>query len=245
MRTLDFNNPKAPSIINAWVKEKTHGKIAEIEDKIPGSAILYLINAAYFKGIWGVKFDEKHTTERDFTLLDGSKKKVPMMMAGAKNFKYLMGENFDAVGLPYGVEKVSMYIFVPHKESSLKKFYQGLNAGNWKAWMAKFQQQELTVVMPRFELEYETKLKDVLVELGMGIAFDSGEADFGRMCSGKVWIDEVKQKTYLTVSEEGTEAAAATSIRMKKAISVNRPFFCAIRNNETGAILFMGSIVEP
>lgn len=103
--------------------------------------------------------------------------------------------------------------------------------------------------MPRFKLEYEVALNNALTNLGMGIAFDAGKADFSGMCSdGRVWIDEVKHKTHLTVNEEGTEAAAVTSVRMKKgprAIYVDRPFFFAIRDNETGAMLFMGSIVEP
>ena len=247
--TLDFTDSKAPSIIDAWVKEKTGGKIETIVEEIPSGAILYLISAVYFKSTWAVKFDQQYTREGDFTLLDGSKKKVPMMMTGAKGVKYLKGDNFEAVGLPYGDGKVRMYLFVPHRESSLNQFYKELNAGSWDDWMSQFQQTELTIVMPRFSLEYEIVLNDALANLGMGVAFDSGTADFSGMCiGGRIWIDEVKQKTYLEVNEDGTEAAAATSVRMKKgpmAIYVNRSFFCAVRDDETGAILFMGSIVEP
>jgi serine protease inhibitor len=245
--TLDFGDPKAPSIIDAWVKEKTGGKIKKIVEEIPGGIILYLIDAVYFKGAWAVKFERQYTRERDFTLLDGSKKKVPMMMTGSKEFKHLKGDSFDAVGLPYGDGSVSMYIFVPHRESSLDEFYGELRAGNWDEWMSRFQKSEITVVMPRFNLEYEVVLSDALADLGMEVAFDSNAADFSRMCAGKVWIDEVKQKTFMEVNEEGTEAAAATSVRMKKGpgIYVDRPFFCAIRDNDTGAMLFMGSVVEP
>ena len=247
--TLDFTDSKAPSIIDAWVKEKTGGKIKELVEEIPSGVILYLISAVYFKGAWAVKFDQQYTKERNFTLLDGSKKKVPMMMTGAKGFKYLKDDNFEAVGLPYGDGKVRMYLFVPHRESSLNQFYQELSAGSWDDWMSQFQQTELIIVMPRFSLEYEIVLNDALANLGMEVAFDSGTADFSGMCIGdRIWIDEVKQKTFLEVNEEGTEAAAATSVRMKKgpmAVYVNRPFFCAVRDDETGAILFMGSIVEP
>jgi len=249
LKYLDFSDPMAPSVISAWVKEKTNGKIENMVESIPGGVILYLINAVYFKGVWGVEFSKEHTRERDFTLLDDSKKKVLMMMAGSKAFSYLRGENFDAVGLPYGDGKVSMYVFVPHRESSLKKLYTELNAGSWEDWISQFHQQsELIVIMPRLNLEYQITLNSALTDLGMGVAFNSGAADFSRMCSGKVWIDEVKQKTYLEVNEEGTEAAAATSVRMSRgprAIYADRPFFCAIRDNETRAILFMGSIVEP
>ena len=248
LRHLDFDDPKAPSVINDWVKEKTQGKIEEIEHEILSGVILYLINAVYFKGRWTVMFDEKYTGERDFTLLDGSKKKVAMMMTESRRFKYLAGKSFDAVGLPYGAGKMSMYIFVPHRGSSLKEFCEELTAGNWDNWMSQFQQPGLTVVMPRFKLEYDVKISDALIALGMGIAFEPDAADFSGMCSGRIWIDEVKQKTYLEVNEEGTEAAAATSVKMKKGgrpMHVDRPFFFAIRDNETGAMLFMGSVVEP
>ena len=246
---LDFDDPKAASVINAWVKEKTQGKIEDMVNEIPKGVILYLINAVYFKGIWGIEFNEEYTKERDFTLLDGSKKKVPMMMASSKGFRAFMGQEFDAVALPYGDGKVSMYIFVPHRESSLKEFYRELNAGSWEGWIPQLRQQEIILIMPRFKLEYDVKLNDALAELGMGMAFGKG-ANFEGMCpGGGVWIDEVKHKTYLEVNEKGTEAAAATSVRMKKGpatyVHVDRPFFCAIRDDETGAVLFMGSIVEP
>lgn len=247
--TLDFAHPEAPWVIDTWVREKTGGKIEKIVETIPGGAILYLINAVYFRGAWAVKFDSQNTMERDFTLLDGSKKKVPMMMTGAKGFKYLRENNFSAVGLPYGDGRVGMYVFVPDEDSSLKELYEGLNAESWDEWMSRFQEAELMIVIPRFNLEYDIVLDDALTDLGMGVAFDAGAADFSVMCpGGGVWIDEVKHKTFLEVNEEGTEASAATSVRMSRgsrAVYVNRPFFCAIRDDDTGAILFIGSIVDP
>jgi serpin B len=249
--TLDFSDPKASSIIDAWVKEKTGGKIEEIAGEIPGGAILYLINAVYFKGAWAVRFDKQHTRESDFTLLDGSIKKVPMMFASAKSFWFLKGDNFDAVGLPYGDGKLRMYVFLPHRESSLKELHKDLSVASWNEWISRFRQTELNVFMPRFSLGYEIVLNDALTSLGMGIAFDGGAADFSGMCpGGGVWIDEVKQKTFLEVNEDGTEAAAATAVKMKRGapptrVYVDRPFFCAISDNETGAVLFMGSIVNP
>ena len=249
IEALDFGDPDAPAIIDAWVKEKTGGKIEKIVDEIPGGVILYLINAVYFKGLWAVKFDEKYTGERDFILLDGSKKKVPMMATQSDRFGYYHGDRFEAISLPYGNGNVSMYIFLPDMESSLKEFYSNLNAGNWESWMSRFQKEDVTVVLPRFKLEYEIVLNDALAKLGMGVAFDGSKADFTNMRSGKCWIDEVKHKTFVEVNEEGTEAAAATSVRMKKGganmIRIDRPFFCAIVDNSIGTVLFMGSIVEP
>lgn len=248
IRTLDFDATEAPSVINTWVEEKTGGKIEGVVEDIPKGTILYLINAAYFKGAWGVKFDKKYTQEKDFTLMNGGKKKVSTMMTGGEGFKYLKGDKFDGVGLPYGYGKVWMYAFIPSRESNIREFYDILNEKNWNDWMKKIQGEEITIVMPKFSLEYEISLSDCLTNLGMGVAFGK-DADFGRMFSyGGVWIDEIKQKTFLKVDEEGTEVSASTTVIMKKGpmgVYLNRPFFYAIRDEETGAILFMGSIVEP
>jgi len=250
IETLDFDAPSAPAVIDAWVKEKTRGKIEQMVQEIPGGIILFLINAVYFKGSWAVKFDEKYTRERDFTLLDGSKKKIPMMMSKSDRFRRYRGDGFQAISLPYGDGKVSMYIFLPNRDSSLGEFHKSLSAKNWESWVSQSQREETMIILPKFTLKYEVVLNNALEELGMGVAFDGREANFEGMCSGGgVWIDEVKHKTFVEVNEEGTEAAAATSVRMKKGgprpMTVDRPFFCAIRDNETGTVLFMGSVVDP
>ena len=249
IETLDFSDPQAPSVINAWVKEETQGKIEDMVNAIPGGMVLYLINAVYFKGSWAVRFDERYTRERDFTLLDGSKKKVPMMITKSDQFGRFQGDGFQGVSLPYGDGEASMYIFLPDRDSSLEDFYRRLDAGNWEDWVSQFHTEEVQIILPRFRLEYEAILNNALSKLGMGVAFDSSKADFGGICAGKCWIDEVKHKAFVEVNEEGTEAAAATSVSLKKGgpipVIVDRPFFCAIRDNDTGSVLFMGSVVEP
>ena len=250
---LDFNDPSAPNIINGWVNENTNGKIEKILDSIDPLAVMFLINALYFKGTWTKEFDKKKTKERIFTLLDGTRKKHPMMSQSG-SYRYYKGKNFQAVSLPYGNETVSMYIFLPDKNSSLEEFLDDLDVENWKKWMSKFHKMNGSIVLPRFKLEYEIVLNDVLSYLGMEVAFNPRQANFEGMCSipPNVFIQEVKHKTFVEVNEEGTEAAAVTSVRMGLTsvrrtfrIIVDRPFFCAIRDNKTGAILFMGSIVEP
>jgi serpin B len=252
LRSLDFGDPVASAAaINKWVDEETRGKIREmVEDSEVGmDVVLFLINAVYFKGSWTVKFDEQYTGERDFTLLDGSKKKVPMMMTKSNRFGRYQGDGFQAVSLPYGDEKVSMYIFLPDRDLSLEEFHKRLSAESWANWMSRFQKEETTVILPRFKLECEANLNKALKELGMGVAFSSRDADFTGMCTGRCWIDKVKHKTFVEVNEEGTEAAAATVVKMKRGgpapVRVDRPFFCAIRDDTTGAVLFMGCVVEP
>ncbi len=153
-----------------------------------------------------------------------------------------------------------MYVFLPSKELGLKGFLDRLNAEDWKLWINSLHEREGEIVLPRFRLEYEKTLNEVLKSMGMEIAFDRSRADFSRMYEispdENVFISEVKQKTFVEVNEEGTEAAAVTSVKMTLATSVNeeprkfkmivdRPFFCAIRDNETGISLFTGAIVDP
>lgn len=146
-----------------------------------------------------------------------------------------------------------MYVFLPDKSSGLKAFYRNLTAENWNQWISQLHDAQGTVVLPRFKLEYEAILNDALKSLGMEIAFDGHRANFTNMSSmANACINQVKHKTFVEVNEEGTEAAAATSVEMRAvsmgptfSMVVDRPFFCAIRDNETGTILFMGSIVDP
>jgi serine protease inhibitor len=250
---LDFSDPDAPSRINQWVDRNTKGKIDQIIDRIDPSAILYLLNAIYFKGVWTKAFDPKKTREDLFTLLDGSSKRHPFMQQSGR-YRYFRGETFQAVSLPYGEGRMSMYIFLPERRSSLKEFEGQLTAEHWTLWMRQFREMEGAVFLPRFKLKYEEGLNQALTALGMGEAFDRNRAEFGAMCSipPRVFINQVKHKAFVEVNEEGTEAAAVTSVEIRVTavpstftLKVDRPFFCAIVDKETNAILFMGSIAEP
>jgi len=249
VRNLDFNNPNAPAVINGWVKEKTNGKITRIVDKISPFTTLYVINSLYFKGEWRAKFDKKHTHSRDFTLLDGSKRKVPMMFRTG-DYMHYRNNAFQAISIPYGNKRFSMYVFLPDRNSSLEEFHRSLNAKNWEYWLSKFHEIEVELGLPRFKLEYEVKLNDALKAIGMEVAFDPGAANFEGITSRRpFFIDEVKHKTFVEVNEEGTKASAITMMSFAESgpeeFIVDRPFFCAIRDNGTGTVLFMGSIVEP
>jgi serpin B len=255
---LDFNDPRAAAVINEWVNQQTRGKIKRIVEAINPLATLFLLNAIYFKGYWRVQFDPAKTKEDTFTLLDGRQKKHPMM-ARSGQFDYYRGQGFQAVSLPYGSGDIRMDVFLPDQNSSLMEFQQKLTAKEWTK-MTQFNRTEGHLVLPRFKIEYETDLNDALKALGMEIAFDPARADFTGICAvppaQNVYIDQVKHKTFVEVNEEGTEAAAVTSINMVAAgltlsppkpftMIVDRPFLCAIREKKTGAVLFMGSIVNP
>ncbi len=252
---LNFDDTGAANTINAWVKEKTRNKIDSIIDPpINPETVLFLINAIYFKGEWSDPFDPDMTRDLAFNLPDGSQKDLPVMLKN-EDFRYFETEDFQAVSLPYGKnERVSMYVFLPAVNSSLEELYEEMNVVNWKKWIASFGNMEGEVGLPRFKFEYETSLNDTLKNLGMAIAFDDSAADFSGMrpVPPRLVISEVKHKTFVEVNEEGTEAAAVTSVEvgmtaMPETFSmiIDRPFFFAIADDLTGTILFMGSVTNP
>jgi serine protease inhibitor len=250
---LNFKDAAASNIINNWVKENTNGKINKIVENIEPNQVLFLINAIYFKGNWSNEFDKSQTAQYPFYITSGRRKQHPMMSQEG-DYRYYESEQFQAVSLPYGKDgKVSFYIFLPKQSSNLKALYQNLNVENWEKWMTQFNKQKGFIRLPRFKTDYEITLNDALKTLGMEEAF-SNKANFSGM--GKNFaISQVKHKTFVEVNEEGTEAAAATSVGIVATslrqepepfrMIVDRPFFCAIRDNQTGSLLFMGSIIEP
>ena len=257
IRSLDFRSPSAKETINGWVSEKTQGMIEELLDQIPGDAILYLVNAIYFKGGWADEFDPKETRKENFHLPDGCTEAVPMMRRSDK-FLYFDGDGFQAVSLPYGDGRVSMYLFLPDKDSSLEEFHKNLDIGRWEAWMGSYSKKRGSVTLPRFKAKYRKLLNKPLKDLGMVSAFDGVDADFSKMIvspHGNVLISRVIHEAIVEVNEEGTEAAAATAVEMKLTsvrveedpfvMVIDRPFFFAIRDNRTGSVLFMGSIADP
>ncbi len=246
---LDFINPQAPSIINNWVSQKTKGKIDQIVDQISPDQVLFLINAIYFKGNWETPFDKSQTANKTFYLTDSSSKQHPMMSQSGFHRCYET-DTFQAVSLSYGQKgALRMYIFLPNSNTNLATFSQQLTPENWNKWMQGFRKINGIIEIPRFKIEYEVELKSTLIALGMAGIFDISKADFSAMTDDNVAVDSVKHKTFVEVNEEGTEAAAVTSIELIRGLTfqmnVNRPFFCAIRDHTTGTILFMGTIVDP
>ena len=256
IQEIDIFDSESPKMINQWVKEKTNGKIEEIVDSpLDPDLVTILINAIYFKGDWKYEFDESQTEDRPFYLKDGSTKDVPLMSLEEK-LAYMENETLQAVSLPYGEEnEMSMNVILPKENVDLAEFQNMLTYENWQKWTSEFQVKEGTLLLPKFQLEYEATLNDMLKRLGMTTAFAKG-ANFGKMIqeADPLWISQVKQKTYLDVNEKGTEAAAATSVEMVTEsfnmdgpfrMEVNRPFLIAITENQSNTILFLGAINNP
>jgi len=252
---LNFNDPNSVSTINAWVKQNTKDKIEKVVDRIDADSLLFLINAVYFKGKWEAPFEKALTQPQPFTLSDGAKIQHPAMSRSGE-YRYYDAPTFQAISLPYGSGRFSMEVFLPKPNSNLVKFQQQLTAKNWQEWSTKFTRREGLIQLPRFKVEYETSLKNVLQKMGMAIAFNPDKADFRNLTAVKAFISDVKHKTFVEVNEEGTEAAAVTSVEMRATSAipneeppftmiVDRPFFFTISDRQTSTIIFMGAIQNP
>jgi len=254
---LNFADPHSVDIINAWANEKTHGKISRIADGMidPIYTRLFLVNAVYFKGKWAEPFDAKDTTDRPFHLRIGGQKNVPMMTQ-TKTFTYRHGTGYQAVRLPYQGENLAMYVFLPDTNSSLEKLLGIMNGDTWqRVTKPGFSEKEGTVVLPKFKLEYSVELNQPLQTLGMKTAFDPTNADFSGIAP-QLFISAARQKTFVEVKEEGTEAAAVTGIAVAAGgmmmpppnpfqMIVDRPFLFLVEDKQTGMILFMGVMFDP
>ncbi|MDO9536344.1 MAG: serpin family protein [Bacillota bacterium] len=255
---LDFNSPEAAKIINKWVSERTEGLIEEIiEPPIDPLTILFLINAIYFQGDWSKPFDEEYTRDDAFYITAGEAKTVPFMFRSGE-FDYYEEEDFQAVRIPYGKkESMAMFVFLPDESSGLTQFINTFAEKSWDDWRKEFHQAKGDLYLPRFSMEYEKTLNEVLQDLGMGIAFDKGRADFFDMVSWegepRLFISEVKHKAFIEVNEKGTKAAAVTSVEMSVTsapafwfnMKADRPFVFLIHDSETDTILFMGAVTDP
>jgi serine protease inhibitor len=250
---LNFASPQAPATINTWVSKHTHGLIPRIVKQIPPEMVLFLVNALYFKGPWSTPFDPHSTKPGPFTLQGGSTAQVPMM-SDTGYYSYTKQPGYEAIRLPYASGKFSMYIFLPAASTTLAAFLSGLTARSWATMLQGLTGQHGSITMPRFSLNYTTSLNAALQSLGMGVAFDPNKADFSNMAKGqRLFISDVRHATVMKVDEKGTVAAAVTSIgvgatavmRDTFTMTVNRPFFCAIRDETSGTLLFLGTVVDP
>ncbi|MBW1938457.1 MAG: hypothetical protein JRI67_06790 [Deltaproteobacteria bacterium] len=257
LRLLDFQNAPEDSreCINNWVSDQTEDRI---NDLIPQGSItpltrLVLTNAIYFNAAWLYPFDEELTQQDGiFHLPGGSQITVPMM-SQTEYFRYTSGDGYQAVELPYDGEELSMVVFLPESDR-FDEFEASLNAGRVETIINNFSPTYLHLTMPKFEYKFSLGLKDVLKVMGMNDAFDSVIADFSGMdgtCD--LYIGDVLHKAFVSVDEAGTEAAVATAVIMvgtgipptPTEFTLDHPFIFLIRDIETGAILFVGRVLDP
>jgi serpin B len=256
IRSLNFEGDPdgAAAVINQWVDEATKGKIPTIIQNPSPSTRLVLTDAVYFKGKWTWPFPKEATAPRDFHVAPANIIKMPMMRLD-HDFDYLENDDFQAVRLPYGNQRFVMYVLLPRKQGGLADLAGKLGELRWHQWEAKFANRKGTVVLPKFTLTYKAKLNDALSQMGMGVAL-SDYADFSRINpSARLKISDVEHRTFIKLDETGTEAAAATSVGIVALamriepppfeMVVDHPFFFAITERESGAMLFAGVVTNP
>ena len=242
--------------INGWVAKKTEGKIEKILEELSGDSVCVLLNAVYFKGIWESQFEKYYTGDAPFGVSASKQVNVPLMYQKSE-FKLLEEKNFQALSLPYKGQNLSMVILLPRAVDGLAALEKQLTIQNLNEWLAKLDHQEVVKVelfLPKFKLETRYDLVSPLEIMGMKDAFKMNVADFSGMGwpKGALSIGQIKHKAFVDINEEGTEAAAATAVEMvltampyNPVFRADHPFIFIIRDNRSGAIVFMGRMVNP
>ncbi len=256
VRELDFSNPGAPGIINGWVNEKTNKLIPSIIDQIPDNAVMYLINAIYFKGQWTKAFNPKETYETEFSTGNRQSVKVKMMTYNYSyaSRPYFETSKFHGTLLPYGDSTYTMTFLLPKENYTVNDILPDLNHSNWLAWANNIKSQEIFFGLPKFKMSYERTLNEDLKALGMKDAFVPGVANFSNINKTQkdLHISGVRHKSFIEVDEAGTKAAAVTSVEVGVTsvpnypnLVLNRPFLFIISENKTNNILFLGKMMDP
>lgn len=252
--SLDFSSPSALDVINGWASDNTNGKIEKVLDEISDDAVMFIMNALYFKGDWTNQFDESLTEDRMF-YPDGREGLMVSTMTGKVGAKTYSGDNYKAAELPYGRTNFTMVIMVP--DETVADFTGSFTGSEWKALTDAFGEMddyaETEVFMPLYKFSYEKFLNDQLKSMGMVDAFSPSMADLSGISDAQIFVSFVKQNTFVEVNEKGTEAAAVTTIGVNltsvpsgpPVFTVDKSFVFAIRERTTNTILFMGQVIEP
>jgi serine protease inhibitor len=255
VQALNFNSSRAANTINNWCAEKTNNKIKNlIGSAIPNDMMMYLVNALYFKNQWqmDLKFDKEKTKLDNFTKANNQKKKVNMMEQTSLMY-YYADEKMQCVEMDYGNRAFSMVAILPSNNMNINQLIDYLDNEKLLNAVNNFRWQKVWLKLPRFKIECDFSLSEPLKYLGLGQMFNGG---FANISDDDLWVSDIIQKTFVEVNEEGTEAAAATTVimvgasgRPKKVEPVrffaDRPFLFLIREKSTGVILFIGRMDEP
>ena len=244
--------------VNNWCSNKTHGKINKILEELDPNAVMVILNAVYFKGEWSKKFSEYSTRKLPFYNLGTEEINVDTMDQ-IEHFSYYEDKNVQAIQLPFIKDYMSAIIILPSKGININKYIDTLYIQNneYNKIIEGLKYSKVHIQLPKFELEFEENLNQILIDLGMYEAFDEGLADFtGMREKGEFYIKRVINKTYLKVFEDGCEAAAVTAFEIDERgsipieeiiydMKVNRPFLFLLKNRKLPAgydLVFMSKI---
>jgi serpin B len=266
LNQVDFKDATEASrqTINLWVEQRTQSKTRELlwPGSLTSGTRLVLTNAIYFKGDWAEQFKKEDTKDEDFRLSAAQAIRVPLMHI-TKGFSYFDGGSFQALEILYKKRELSMIVLLPRAMEGLSAFEQSLTPASARQLLGQLlPASEIVLTIPKFKMEAEFDLGETLIAMGMRKAFDGKMADFSGMASretmqrdGNLHISAVIHKAYVDVSEEGTEAAAATAVVTKALTAAaptapivfraDHPFMFLIRDNRSGSILFIGRVTNP
>ena len=251
IRELDFSLVEAVTIINDWINAATHGKIDDVIDRIDPSVVMFLINALYFKGSWQVEFDDSKTYLDTFTGPGQATTQVHMMQR-EDSLAYYEDDLLQAVELPYGEGQYSMMVLLPKETVTVTSVLEQMSLEAYQTICNGLTQEKGQLLLPKFKIEFEMLLNDVLKTMGMGVAFGMS-ADFSNINgTGGLYVSRVIHKTFVEVDEQGTEAAAVTVVEIRELsipqeffMNVNKPFLFLIRDTVTNTIIFAGHVASP
>jgi serpin B len=257
VRGVDFigSSLQATSAINGWVADQTAGKIANLfpPGSLDATTRVVLVNAVYFDANWKTQFDSSKTADAPFSKLDGTSVNASMMNNAKLDASVAIAPTYTAIDLPYAGGQTSMLVVMP-TGSQFASVDAALSGDFLGQVVASLQTQQVSLSLPKFTLKGATvSLKSALSSMGMVDAFDPNKADLSAMVtSDKLHVDDVVHQAFVRVNESGTEAAAATGVKTGTnaieeplQVLVNRPFFFVLRDIPTGAVLFVGRVMDP
>ena len=249
--TVDFSEGNTLKTINDWCSKKTSGLIPRMFEDIDSQVQMILINALYFKGDWKVQFPKDQTAQGTFATLSGQNATTDFMHVTSESFSGYLDDEVTVVRMPYGNGAFEMEAIMPAGKD-FYAFLNGLTLEKLARWDAT-NTRKIDLTFPKFKAEFDTEkqLVPIMMQLGVRCAFDGGRADFGKMSKTGLYVSDMRQKSFVSVDEEGTEAAAVTVAEMRKngsfdgtRMAFNRPFLYLIREKSTGVILFAGLKVK-
>ena len=250
-KSFDITDPVAYQAVNSWIEDKTNGLIKNMLSGLEDNTVMLLVNAIYFKGKWSSQFDKDKTDDMPFYKIDGTTSEVPMMKQ-VSEYKVFSGDGFVLAEFPYGQGNFVMDVILPEGRNGVNTVTPLLNDISFNGYLEQMYKRQTELSFPRFKYGFKDKLKSILSDMGMGIAF-TGSADFSNISDIGLMINDVIHQAFIETNEEGTEAAAATIVEVGTTsappapivLSIDHPFIYFIRETSTNSILFMGKVADP
>jgi serpin B len=253
VKPQDFTDASGTlSAVNGWANTKTNGRIPKVLEQVKSDDVMFLLNAIYFKGVWRDKFDPAQTIDAPFHPSIGSDQAAKLMVRRAE-MPYVETSTYQAVDLAYGDSAFTMTVLLPKAGTTVEQLAASLTPASWQSLTSKFGSQHVSLSLPKVTFSWKRSLVNDMKSLGMRAAFVPDGADFTRMSAlgTKLYVSLLQQNTFVAIDEEGTEAAAvttvgitATSAPLYTEMRVDRPYIFVIRERLSGTVLFMGKIVR-